>query len=105
MVVEVEHPTAGAIRNVGIPVKFSETPGSIRRPPPRFAEHTEEVLRRVRVLVGRNRLAQKPGHRQDASGRVRRSGEEAHVAVHRFRAELYAVGVNRCVDVPPEVSE
>lgn len=44
MVVEVEHPTAGAIRNVGIPVKFSETPGSIRRPPPRFAEHTEEVL-------------------------------------------------------------
>ena len=44
MVVEVEHPTAGTIRNVGIPVKFSETPGSIRRPPPRFGEHTEEVL-------------------------------------------------------------
>ena len=44
MVVEVEHPTAGTIRNVGIPVKFSETPGNIRRPPPRFGEHTEEVL-------------------------------------------------------------
>ena len=27
------------------------------------------------------------------------------MAVHRFRAKLYAVGVNRCVDVPPEVSE
>ena len=27
------------------------------------------------------------------------------MAQHRFRAELYAVGVNRCVDVPPEVSE
>ena len=25
-------------------MKFSETPGSIRRPPPRFGEHTEEVL-------------------------------------------------------------
>ena len=27
------------------------------------------------------------------------------MAAHRFRATLYAVGVNRCVDVPPEVSE
>ena len=27
------------------------------------------------------------------------------MTVHRFRAKLYAVGVNRCVDVPPEVSE
>ena len=27
------------------------------------------------------------------------------MAVHCFRAELYAVGVNRCVDVPPEISE
>ena len=34
-----------------------------------------------------------------------RAGEEAHVAAHHFRAELYAVGVNRCVDVPPEISE
>ena len=34
-----------------------------------------------------------------------RIGEEAHVAVHQFRGKLYAVGVNRCVNVPPEVSE
>ena len=27
------------------------------------------------------------------------------MAAHRFRAKLYAVGVNRCVDVPPEISE
>ena len=27
------------------------------------------------------------------------------MAVHHFRGVLYAVGVNRCVDVPPEVSE
>lgn len=31
--------------------------------------------------------------------------KEALVAAHRFNATLYAVGVNRCVDVPPEVSE
>ena len=27
------------------------------------------------------------------------------MAAHRFRAKLYAVGVNRCVDVPPEVTD
>ena len=27
------------------------------------------------------------------------------MAAHRFRATLYAVGVNRCVDVPLEISE
>lgn len=44
MVVEVEHPTLGSLPLTGIPVKLSETPGSIRRPPPRLGEHTEEVL-------------------------------------------------------------
>ena len=34
-----------------------------------------------------------------------RSREETHVAAHRIRVKLYAVGVNRCVDIPPEVSE
>ena len=34
-----------------------------------------------------------------------RIGEEAHVDVYHFRGVLYAVGVNRCVDIPPEVSE
>ena len=29
---------------------------------------------------------------------------EALVAAHRFRAKLYTVGVNRCVDIPPEVT-
>ena len=27
------------------------------------------------------------------------------MAAHRFQAKLYAVGVNRCVGVPPEISE
>ena len=70
MVVEVEHPAAGTIRNVGIPVKFSETPGSIRRPPPRFAEHTEEVLGEFGYSTDEIDWAQKTGHRQDVSGRV-----------------------------------
>jgi len=35
MMVEVEHPTASRIKNIGIPVKLSETPGAIRLPSPR----------------------------------------------------------------------
>jgi crotonobetainyl-CoA:carnitine CoA-transferase CaiB-like acyl-CoA transferase len=45
MVQEVEHPTAGKVKLVGIPVKFTATPGEIRLPPPLLGQHTEEVLR------------------------------------------------------------
>ena len=44
MIVEWEHPKAGTIRGVGIPVKFSDTPGEIRRHAPLLGEHTEEIL-------------------------------------------------------------
>jgi crotonobetainyl-CoA:carnitine CoA-transferase CaiB-like acyl-CoA transferase len=40
----VEHPSEGAIHQVGIPMRFSATPGSIRRHAPLPGEHTEEVL-------------------------------------------------------------
>ncbi|MDU0340554.1 CaiB/BaiF CoA transferase family protein [Bosea rubneri] len=39
-----EHPTAGTVRTVNIPVDLSETPGEIRRPAPRVGEHSREVL-------------------------------------------------------------
>jgi crotonobetainyl-CoA:carnitine CoA-transferase CaiB-like acyl-CoA transferase len=44
MVVAVAHPTIGEIRLPGIPARLSRTPGSIRRPPPLFAEHSAQVL-------------------------------------------------------------
>jgi crotonobetainyl-CoA:carnitine CoA-transferase CaiB-like acyl-CoA transferase len=44
MVVEVQHPRLGAIKQVGIAPKFSETPGSARTPAPRPGEHTDAVL-------------------------------------------------------------
>ncbi len=47
MLREVVHPTAGKIGLVGIPVKFSETPGEIASPPPLLGQHTEEVLGRL----------------------------------------------------------
>lgn len=44
MVVEIEHPTAGTVKNIGIPVKLSETPGAIRMPAPTLGQHTDELL-------------------------------------------------------------
>jgi CoA:oxalate CoA-transferase len=45
--VEWEHPKAGRVRGVGIPVKFSDTAGEIRRHAPLLGEHTEEILREL----------------------------------------------------------
>lgn len=44
MVVELEHPVAGRVRHIGIPVKLSGTPGCIARPAPTLGQHTDEVL-------------------------------------------------------------
>jgi crotonobetainyl-CoA:carnitine CoA-transferase CaiB-like acyl-CoA transferase len=49
MMVEVEHPVEGTVRALGIPVKLSDTPGSVRRAAPLLGEHTEEVLREAGV--------------------------------------------------------
>jgi crotonobetainyl-CoA:carnitine CoA-transferase CaiB-like acyl-CoA transferase len=40
-----EHPSEGATLTMAIPASFSATPGSLRLPPPRLGEHSEEVLR------------------------------------------------------------
>jgi crotonobetainyl-CoA:carnitine CoA-transferase CaiB-like acyl-CoA transferase len=44
MVVETSHPVTGPFRTMGVPVKLSDTPGSVRRAAPRLGEHTSEVL-------------------------------------------------------------
>lgn len=44
MVVEMEQPGLGAVRQLGIPVKMSRTPGDPTRPAPAFGEHTTAVL-------------------------------------------------------------
>lgn len=44
MVVELDHPKAGRTRAIGLPIKFSATPGAIRRPAPLLGEHTREIL-------------------------------------------------------------
>lgn len=44
MAVELDHPKAGSIRNIGVAVKLSDTPGSVRTPAPLLGQHTDEVL-------------------------------------------------------------
>lgn len=45
MRIEVEHPSAGRIKQVAPPWKLDGGSLPVRRPPPRLGEHTEEVLR------------------------------------------------------------
>jgi len=47
MVAEVNHPLLGEIKQIGIPIKLSRTPGSIKTPPPRYGEHTAEILKEL----------------------------------------------------------
>ncbi len=44
MLVKVQHPKAGEISQIGIPMKFSATKPEIRSPPPLLGEHTAEIL-------------------------------------------------------------
>ena len=44
MVTELDHAIAGLLKLVGSPLKFSDTPCAIRRPPPSLGQHTAEVL-------------------------------------------------------------
>jgi crotonobetainyl-CoA:carnitine CoA-transferase CaiB-like acyl-CoA transferase len=44
MVETLQHPTIGALKVLGLPIKLSDTPGQVRSPPPRLGEHTRLVL-------------------------------------------------------------
>ena len=44
MLVQMEHPTIGALPLVGSPLKMSATPVEYRIPPPLMGEHTEDIL-------------------------------------------------------------
>jgi crotonobetainyl-CoA:carnitine CoA-transferase CaiB-like acyl-CoA transferase len=43
-IVDVEHPQFGPTPMVGVPVRLSETPGSVREPAPELGQHTELLL-------------------------------------------------------------
>ncbi|WP_267355140.1 MULTISPECIES: CoA transferase [unclassified Methylobacterium] len=44
MVVEVDHPWVGPMKTLGLPVKFSDTPGRVHGPAPLLGEHSRAIL-------------------------------------------------------------
>ena len=46
MIAQLTHPTIGPLRLLGVPVKLSDTPASVRTPPPTLGQHTEAVLQK-----------------------------------------------------------
>jgi len=44
MVVEIDHPDEGKVKQVGCPIKLSETPATVRSLSPFFGQHTNEIL-------------------------------------------------------------
>jgi crotonobetainyl-CoA:carnitine CoA-transferase CaiB-like acyl-CoA transferase len=44
MVPQTDHPVAGRVQTIGLPVKLSVTPGGVVRPAPLFGQHSHEVL-------------------------------------------------------------
>lgn len=43
-IVQIDHPVAGKVNTAGVTMQLSETPLTIRRPPPTLGQHTAEVL-------------------------------------------------------------
>jgi len=43
--VEIDHPSVGKRKVVGVPARLSATPGAVRSPSPRLGEHTDEVMK------------------------------------------------------------
>lgn len=59
--IQMDHPVAGNIRQIGFPIKFSNTPGEIYAHAPILGEHTEEILQQL-------------GYAKDKIEQIRRNG-------------------------------
>ena len=44
MLLEMPHSTLGKIKQTGLPIKFSDTPGGLDKPPPLLGEHNHQIL-------------------------------------------------------------
>jgi len=47
MVVEMDHPVLGKIKNIASPIKMSRTPPTIRSPAPKIGQNTAEILKQL----------------------------------------------------------
>ena len=47
MLVSIPHPTLGEVKQTGLPIKFSDTPGGLDKHPPLLGEHNSEILQEL----------------------------------------------------------
>jgi crotonobetainyl-CoA:carnitine CoA-transferase CaiB-like acyl-CoA transferase len=47
MVVALDHPTAGPVKMAGLPVKLSDTPGTLRTAAPLLGQHSADIVREL----------------------------------------------------------
>jgi crotonobetainyl-CoA:carnitine CoA-transferase CaiB-like acyl-CoA transferase len=52
MVLDVEHPVHGKVREFGVAIKLSDTPGHVRTAAPLPGEHTDQVLQGLGLAAG-----------------------------------------------------
>ncbi len=45
MIAAVEHAALGGVQVLGVPIKLSDTPGTVRTAPPTLGQHTDQILR------------------------------------------------------------
>jgi crotonobetainyl-CoA:carnitine CoA-transferase CaiB-like acyl-CoA transferase len=50
MIQRLQHPRAGRITVMGVPIKLHATPGAVKTPPPTLGQHTAQVLRALLKL-------------------------------------------------------
>jgi alpha-methylacyl-CoA racemase len=73
MLIELEQPGVGTVRQLGVPVKLSRTPGAADAPAPALGEHTDEVLAMI-------------GYSDDEIAALKEAGAVAGPAERRARA-------------------
>jgi crotonobetainyl-CoA:carnitine CoA-transferase CaiB-like acyl-CoA transferase len=71
MVIEMQHPTAGLVRNIDSPFRFDDRNDDVHRAPPLLGEHTNEILSELLNLSSEELDA------LHARGVIRSSGAEA----------------------------
>lgn len=74
MVIETEHEAVGKIKLVGIPVKLSDTPGTLRFPPPTVGQHNEMILKSLGYTDEQIRELQEKGVVGSENIRARNGG-------------------------------